>query len=229
MKLLNATAVSAAVSIVVFSAVAADAALVSTNGSLSSRGVAASIIEAPADANDDAAFNDAIQAFNEVQGYTLLGDLMVDGGIIAAGTRVDSHMIFLNSGPGNSRAPISHGAGSNRNAASFTFDGDILGVMSASNGALEVASNDFLGLAATLYPVSPFSARGMEGNPLDGRMNDDWYSVLADTITLGMNVTEPGDWVRVVTVSQVPVPAALPLFLTGLAGLGYAARRRKSA
>lgn len=31
------------------------------------------------------------------------------------------------------------------------------------------------------------------------------------------------------TVSQVPVPAALPLLLSGLAGLGFSARRRKTA
>ncbi len=31
------------------------------------------------------------------------------------------------------------------------------------------------------------------------------------------------------TVNQVPVPAALPLLLSGLAGLGFASRRRKSA
>lgn len=229
MRMITTKALAASVAGVLFSAAAANAALVSTNGSLSSQGVAASIITAPTDMNDDAAFNQAIQAFDEVQSYVLLNDLAVDGGTISAGTRVDSHMIFLNSGPGNSTSPISHGAGGNQNAASFTFSGDILGVMSDSTGSLEVASSGFLGLATTLYPVSAFNARGMEGNPLDGRTDNDWYSFLGDTISLGMNVTEPGDWIRVVTVSQVPVPAALPLFLTGLAGLGFAARRRRKA
>lgn len=229
MRSITIKALAASVTGVLFSAVAANAALVSTNGSLSSMGDAASIITAPADMNDDAAFNQAIQAFDEVSGYLLTADLAVDGGLISAGTRVDSHMIFLNSGPGNVGTAIAHGAGPNQNAASFTFDGDILGVMSDRAGSLEVASSDFLGLATALYPVAAFSARGMEGDPLDGRTDNDWYSFLGDTISLGMRVTEPGDWIRVVTVSQVPVPAALPLFLTGLAGLGFAARRRKPA
>lgn len=40
---------------------------------------------------------------------------------------------------------------------------------------------------------------------------------------------EGGFSVAQFTVSDVPVPAALPLLLSGLAGLGFASRRRKSA
>ena len=205
----------------------ADATLVSTNGSLSSAGIAASIIAAPADANDDGAFNSAIQAFDEIVGYTLLADLAVDGGTIGAGTRIDSHMIFLNSGPGNNNTLIEHGAGGSLNTATFTFDGSILGVMSASNGSQEVASSSFLGTVGTLYPALAFSARGLEGDPLDGLVNNDWYSFLDDTISLGLRVTEPGDWLRVVTVTAVPLPAALPLFAGGLGLMGLMGWRRK--
>lgn len=206
----------------------ANAVLIGTNGSLSSEGVAAAIIAAPADASDDAAFNFGIQAFNEVIGHVLAADLMVDGGIVAAGTRVDSHMIFLNSGPGNSNQLIEHGAGGNQNAAEFTFNADIVGVMSNSNGSLEVASSAFLGAAGTTYPGSPFAARGLEGNPFDNTLND-WYQVAGSVISLGMRVTEPGDWIRVVTVSTVPIPAALPLLGGGLAALGFMGWRRKRA
>lgn len=207
----------------------ANAVLIGTNGSVSSAGGVASIIAAPPDVNDDAAFNDAIQAFNEIIGHVLTADLSVDGGIISKGTRVDSHMIFLNSGPGNSGALVEHGAGGNRNTATFTFDGDILGVMSDGPGALEVASSPFLGAIGTLYPVAAFAARGLEGNPSDGRRNDDWYEALGSTISLGMRVTEPGDWIRVVTVSTVPIPAALPLLGGGLAALGFFGWRRNRA
>ncbi len=190
-------------------------------------GAAPAIIAAPADANDDAAFNTGIQAFDEQQGYTLGGALGVDGGTIAGGTTVNSHMIFLNSGPGNSSTLIEHGAGNNQNAVSFTFDGVILGVMSSSNGSLEIASQ-FLGATGTAYPASTFAARGMENNPLTGGTGDDWYAISGDTISLGMRVTEPGDWIRVVTaVAPVPVPAAMPLLLAGLGGLGFMARRKK--
>jgi hypothetical protein len=41
-----------------------------------------------------------------------------------------------------------------------------------------------------------------------------------------MVVTEPGDWIRVVTVSEVPVPAALWLFAPAL--MGFLGLRRKS-
>ena len=205
-------------------ALPASAALLSTNGSPSSTGAKAAIIAAPANVNDDQAYNEAIQAFNEVIGYTLTADLAVDGDTIAKGTRVDSHMIFLNSGPGNNRALIEHGFNGDA-AATFTFDGTILGVMSNSNGSFEVASSSFLGASGTIYPTSPFGARGLENDPLIGT-NDDYYSVNCDTITVGLRVTEPGDWMRVVTVSQVPLPAGLPLFLAALAGLGFLARRR---
>ncbi|MBT8473380.1 MAG: hypothetical protein HKP25_11190 [Marinicaulis sp.] len=210
---------------IMISTAGAHAALVSTNSSLSDQGVAASIIVAPADVSDDAATNEAIQAFDEVQMHVLAADLAVDGGTISAGTVISSHMIFLNSdGPGL----IEHGAGGGGSAATFTFDGMILGVMSDSGGTLEAASSSFLGAAGTIYPGA-FTARGMEGDPLDGLINNDYYSFLTDTITVGMRVTEPGDWIRVITASEIPVPAALPLLLSGIAGLGFASRRRREA
>jgi len=217
----------------------AHALVISTNGSLSSSGAASQIIVAPPNVNDDAAFNNSIQAFNEAVGHSLTANLAVDGGFITAGTRVDSHMIFLNSGPGNSSTLIEHGAGGNQNAASFTFDGLILGVMSTSNGSFEVASSSFLGAAGTIYPLATFSARGMEGDPLDGNKNNDWYALAGSTINLGMRVTEPGDWIRVITVSQassgpspVPIPAIFPIFaaVMGLFGfVGWRKRRRAIA
>lgn len=229
MRLAYSAAIAAAVSGVLFGAGAANASLVTTNGSLSSAGVAAAIIAAPADARQFGATNQAIQAFDEVQNYLLAADLAVDGGVIAAGTRVSSHLIFLNTADGATH-PISHGVGANSAAASFSFDGNILGVMSATDGSQFFASDSILGLATTLYPSSVRNNRGMEGDPTDGLTNDDWYSVLANTITLGMHVTTPGDWVRVVTqsvVSQVPVPAALTMLLSALTGLGFIAHRRR--
>lgn len=205
----------------------ANAVLVSAAGGLSSAGAAPSIIAAPPDANDDAAFNLGIQAFNEIIGYILAAPLNVDGPTdIAAGIRVDSHMIFLNSGPGDSSTLIEHGAGGNQNAVSFTFNGAILGVMSDSTGLAETQSSGFLGAPGTSYPGAPFSARGLEGNPFDNTAND-WYSTAGNTITLGMRVTEPGDWIRVVTVSAVPIPAALPLLGGALAFGGFMGWRRK--
>jgi hypothetical protein len=141
-------------------------------------------------------------------------------------------MIFLNSS-GTTR--IGHFG------VECTFSGTILGVMSDYMGTNEANSSSILGAAGTQYspgllgnPAAPFAARGME-HPNDnnilgtnrgcGTVNDG-YLISGNTLCVSMLVTEPGDWIRVVTVSAVPVPAALPLMLAGLGGLGFMARRK---
>lgn len=207
----------------------AGAVLVSVSGPTSSlNNTSAEIIAAPSNADDDEAFNEGIQGFNEAIGVLLASELDVDGGTIAAGMRVDSHMIFLNSGPGNSSQRIEHGTGAGfQGGVEFTFDGMVLGVMSDSIGQLEFDSTPVLGAAGTTYPGSTFPARGMEGDPLDGLFNNDWYFFSGNTIRLGMEVTEPGDWIRVVTVSQVPLPATLPLLGGALGLMGFLRWRRQ--
>ena len=197
----------------------AQASLTGVSGPLSNFGDAASIISAPADVRDDAAYNTAQQGFDEIQGYTLLSDLTVDGGSILAGNMIDSHMIFLNSGPGNSGSLLEHFN------VEWNFSGDILGVMSDSSGVLEASSSSFLGAAGTIYPGA-FSARGLEGRHATCNMNvDDCYNFSGSTLNLTMRVTEPGDWIRVITATSVPEPASLLLLGLGLVGLGVSRRR----
>jgi len=203
----------------------ASAALVNVTGPLSSEGTAAAIIGAPGDVNDDAAFNTGMQGFNEVQSFTLLADLNIDGGIIGLGTTIDSQMIFLNT---ESQATGSANVVSHENVV-WTFDGIILGTMSNSNGSLEVASSGFLGAAGTAYPNSAFAARGLESS---GSFADS-IAVVGNVLTASFFVTEPGDWIRVITqsvpgtITVVPLPAALPLYGTGLAIMGFIGWRRK--
>lgn len=159
------------------------------------------IIDAPATILDDTTTNDHQQGFNEAQDVWLPYDLAVDGGFIEAGTTVDSHMIFLNTEGGTFAT----------DTQDWFFDGLVIGVMSNYNGSLEVASSDLLGAAGTVYPNSPFSARGMEGN--------DGYIALDNSIRVRMSVTEPGDWIRVIT--QVPEPASIFVLLSGLLALGW--------
>lgn len=199
----------------------AQAAMVTVAGPASSAGTLAEIIAAPALAQNSNAFNSGQQGFNERKNVLLPGVLGVDnnaqianGGTIAAGTRVDSHMIFLNKQDGVS-GTLTH------NNVEWTFDGTILGVMSDIDGNLETASTPILGAIGTIYE-SPFRARGMEGA--------DSYSVAGNILTVNMLVTQPGDWIRVVTATQVvPVPAAAWIGLSLLGGLGVVRKWRSAA
>jgi hypothetical protein len=149
--------------------------------------------------------------FNERQGVLLGSALAVDGGTIAAGTRVDSHMIFFDSG-GPSRTTD----------ATWTFSGNILGVMSDTAGNLERNSTGLLGSPLVSYPCDSstacFANRGLEGG--------DNYGVSGNTLRLHSVVTSPGDWIRVVTVSAVPEPSTVALFALGMGFLGFVGMRR---
>ena len=144
------------------------------------------IISAPLSVIDDApgATNGAQQAFDEQQDVLLGAPLPVDVGAVPAGIKVDSHMIFLNTIVGTPQT-IDQGV-------VWGFDGPIVGVMSDNNGALEAASNVLLGAPGTVYPGG-FNNRGLE--------NNDGYVVAGNEITVDMTVTEPGDWIRVVTAA----------------------------
>jgi len=196
-------------SIVVVTALLAGSAVSAASITASNGGT---VIAAPAMVGEDDPINTSIQAFNEGTGVFLAAALGVDGGSIAAGTLVDSHMVFLNS-DGQTRIEAS---------ATFTFDQVILGIMSSQNGANLFLSDNIVNGGTTYLPGGYGNNRGLESN--DSVTQNGLYSLDFDLI-----VTEPGDWVRVITASAapVPVPAGLVLLPTGIAA--FAAMRRRKA
>ncbi len=134
------------------------------------------------DASDGGAENEQPQAFDEAQGVVLEEEVSCDEGSLSAGTKVNSHMIFYNTPVGTPYEVDSDRV--------WEFDGNIICVMSDQNGLLEEASNDVLGADGTSYPEG-FAGRGLEGVDL--------YTVTDNKITITMAVSEPGDWIRVVT------------------------------
>lgn len=191
--------------------ISTQAVIMSVSNGLSTESTAAAIIAAPGSVTNATVTNTGQQGFNEKQGVFLGSALSVDGGSIAAGARVDSHMIFLNN-PYRNKYRIDHFN------VEWTFSGTILGVMSDKGGNLEAASTSLLGLDTTTYPAAGFRARGMEGK-------HDSYVIAGNVLTVNMRVTQPGDWIRVVTTS-VP-DAGSTVLLLGVGLLGLAAIRRR--
>jgi hypothetical protein len=80
------------------------------------------------------------------------------------------------------------------------------------------SSDDLLGSPTTTYN-SP-ELRGLEAG--------DDYSFIGNTLDVDFSASTPGDYIRVITVSSVPIPAAVWLFVSGLLGLIGIARHRKA-
>jgi hypothetical protein len=180
------------------------------------------IIPAPSNVGNNGAGNNGNQhGFNEKQNYLLNGSLTADSSQqIAANQYINSHMIFLNRTDTSNNAVTA--------TATWTFDGLILGVFSDQNGA-NLFATDFLGAAGTTYPNAPFQNRGLESKTPNNtlNLNGDDYLINGATLSVTMRITQPGDWIRVVTAAPVPIPAAVWMLGTALVGLVGVRRIKK--
>lgn len=179
----------------------ASAAVLSVTGSVSVIGTPSSVTNAAPGSNK------SMLVFNEIQNLVLGSNITTSTGVILAGTRVNSQMVLLNRTGSNGLLRLN---------GSVTFDGLILGFITSTAGL--AATDAILGAVGTTY--EQFRLRGLEGNEsLSGQGTS--------TLALNLVVRQPGDWMRVVTVAAVPVPAAGFLLFGALGGLA-ALRRRKA-
>ena len=142
-------------------------------------------------------------------------------GSIAAGTLVNSFFFHLDDDDNTmvSRVKVF-------SISTITFETDILGVI-LFDSSLD-ATDPVLGAPGTLYPASGIEFRGL--TEVDA--GDDLFELSADNRTLQITArTNFGsvDQMRIITVSAVPVPAAVWLFGTALIGFIGMSRRRKVA
>lgn len=168
-----------------------------------------SIIDAPDSVLSDGITSPLMLGFNEKQGVLLTDDLMVNAdsrrsrlnpnvgeiinfdGVIAAGTKVNSHLILFN--PQTTTTTTAK--------ATWQFNGKILGIMADRPGLLEVASTPILGSLTTLYPDARIGARGLDP------VGDSYQLIDSYTLELSLSANRPGDYIRVVT--EVPEPMTI--------------------
>ena len=177
-------------------------------------------IVSPKSVQEDYPVNWKQWGFDEQQGVVLTRDVDVDDTTILKGTKVDSHLIFLNS----------KGKKKLKKTAKWTFDGDIIGVMSDRYGTLINKSNDLFAAFGDYFTKGktlPFKGAGFEGSIDDYLLNSFGAPTM---LKVTMKVREPGDWIRVLTlskdVSPVPVPAAAWLLAPAL--IGFMGLRKKA-
>lgn len=193
----------------------ASASIVATSG-------AATQIARPADAQLNVLTSSTVvYAWDEAQDVALDRDVTVDAiapglyndstdlgsFVLAAGTRVSSHYIHFDS-PSTSSATAS---------GSVTFSDDIIGVVVRNGtGLRRLDLTDFLGLGTLFTPN--VDQRGLE---LGANGDVFGISLSSRRIEFSLRITNPGDFIRVLTV---PTPGAAAML--GLAGLAALRRRR---
>lgn len=207
-----------------FVAACAAGSVVSFAGAaISSVGGQVTLIAQPLDARFNVLTNPATAyCWNEIQNFALdrtvaidafapgtynqLGDLITAN--LAVGTLVRSHYIHFDVSP-QSSATIQ---------GRVRFDSSIIGVIVVNeSGARHLDDSDFLG-APTLF------THGNNNRGLEFATDAFRITISGDTIEFDLSITQPGDFIRVLTAGDVPAPGALSV--AGLSLLCVARRRR---
>jgi hypothetical protein len=217
----------AAIVLVLSSAPASAAFIVSVSGD-------ASLIAAPADADQGANVNDYYTVWEEGSG-DIVSDLSVDhdgtagsflgnGGAfspttLTAGTKYNSAIVHLET--------LTDGLGLK---AVIEFTTEIIG-MSLFSPSIDDGDPDY-GAPGTDYPTNEIPIAGLDTRGIDFRANDK-FTISADGKTLSVHFTANGlgfDQIRVFT-SGVPEPASLAVWsiLASVMGGGTWWRKRKNA
>jgi len=130
--------------------------------------------------------------------YNQFGDLITAN--LGVGTLVRSHYIHFDVSP-QSSASIQ---------GRVRFDSNIIGVIVVNeSGSRHLDDSDFLG-APTLF------THGNDNRGLEFATDAFRITILGDTIEFDLSITQPGDFIRVLTQGDIPAPGALSVVGLGL-------------
>ncbi len=211
----------------------ANAAIVSTSGSISYIAAPSSVYPGAYESSD------SIAAFDEQQNVILSSDLSVDylsstssTGTLSTGTQINSYFVHFD--PVGSSTLVTDRV---TLTGSLTFGEQIIALIYTGvpcdlcpTTPENIDASDYLGKTGTFYPTGEIG-RGLEPDSdpyYTGR--GDLFTLSADGLTLDLQFTAyplRTDQLRIITASAVPVPAAAYLFVSGLLGIGIWGRKKK--
>ena len=153
-----------------------------------------------------------VMGMNERTGVTLAAPVTIDGGTLAAGTKVDSHIVF------------SDFVATSGIVAKVKFAGTIVGIITRSNPTnFLTPTNPIFGLLGTTYLNA--NNWGMENGALFAGLTEGVVISGSNEITFTSTGIGP-DYVRVLTV-PVPEPGSVAVLSLGAVGLVFAGYRRR--
>ena len=107
--------------------------------------------------------------------------------------------------------PIAGGEGSLENVTVLLQFGEQFA--GAIFSAHQLNSSNYLGNSATIYPTF-VAGQGIEASDIVLLVYDPVFDL--STVQLTLRDTGPGDWIRVISISNVPLPPTAFVFLPGI-------------